>query len=155
MNRRNFALFGLLMVLGAVYESLYVVGVLPFSVLSGAFFFTPQTMPPLVLLTVLGGIWLLLKGARGFGDMMLAPDAIVTPGRTVRQVLRRVPGLLPLDRVTGVQVSAKATASRVVIRYRSNSGQERQLVVPSACIPDPTEFLSELGRRGVPVSVDT
>ncbi len=154
VNRRNFTAFGILFILGAAYESLYVVGILPLSILASSPGFTAQTMPWIVVMTLAGGAWLLLKGMRGFGDMLLSADSIITPGRTVRKVLRREPGLLPLDRVSGIRVVTDPKPTKFEIRYRADSGQERRMIVPAACTPDPNGFLRELDLRGIRADVN-
>ncbi len=150
-NRRNLTAFAVLLYLGAAYESLYVVGVLPFSILAPMPLFTPETMPILAFLTACGATWLLLKGLRGFGDMRLTSQGILTPGRTVRSILRGAPGLLPLDRVSAIRVLSTSMPRKIEIRYRADSGQERRALMPLDAVPDLDGFLSGLSDRGVRV----
>ena len=152
--RRNLVVTGILLSLGAVYESLYVFNLLPISILAPMPLFTPQTLPPLAVLTLFGGIWLLLKGLRGIGDLELVHDAILIPGRSVRQILRRLPSLLPLDRVSGVRILERSTPSKLEVRYRTLAGQERRLAVPLGVVADLDGFLTGLSECGIQVGRD-
>jgi hypothetical protein len=142
---------GSLLLLGAVYESLSVVGLLPFTPIQGIPLVTPQNLPLLVAATVFGGTWLLLKGRRGIGDMMVGETGIMLPNRSVRQILRSKPNNLPFDQIESVRVFLKSSQIHVELRYRRMTGQSGRFIVPSGFVVGIDAFMSDLGERGVRV----
>ncbi len=130
-------------------ESLFGVGVLPPSILSGLPLLFPGGLALLAILTVLAGLWLVVKGSRGIGDMVITAQSIVLPTRSIAQIVRGVPNIIPLVRIVSARTVDRPIPGKLEVRYRLAGGRERRISVSMGFVVDPEAFQAELGIRGI------
>ncbi len=80
---------------------------------------------------------------------MVTDRSIVLPVRSVLQIIRGIPNVLPLDRILSAHVAIEPSPGKFEVRYRLAGGQERRASVSLGFVADLEAFQAQLGIRGV------